>query len=138
MSKRGLVYVRPAKPDDSKAFLDWSLETPNNEFDPQVARTPTTIVLCAYDKDGPLAYQPVQKVFMMDSFAHRPGNTHLQNAEALKNLFQATVTEAHCQGVNEIYFLSTEPGTDKLTKNHAFEELPYRVFRVKLTDLEGQ
>jgi len=135
---RGLVYVRPAKPEDAKAFYDWSMENPSNEFDPEVARTPSTFVLCAYDKDGPLAYQPVQQVFMMDSFASRPGATKFQNAKALETLFQTTVTQAHVKGVGEIYYLSTEPGTDNLTKNHAFEELPYKVYRAKIKDLERQ
>ena len=134
---RNHIYVRPAKPDDAKALLDWSLENPNNNFDPEIPRIPSTFVLCAYDKDGPLAYQPIQQVFMMESFAPRPGNTDVRNSEALKTVFQATVTQAHIKGVGEIYYLSSDPETDKLAANHAFEELPYKVFRAKIANLGG-
>jgi hypothetical protein len=74
---------------------------------------------------------------MMDSFAGRPGNTKLQTAAAMKELFQETVTQAHIKGVSEIYYLGTEAGTDAMTTKHVFEELPYKVFRVKVSSLEG-
>jgi hypothetical protein len=135
---RNHVYVRPAKLDDAKAFLDWSLETPNNEFDPEVVKLPSTFVMCAYNREGPLAYLPVQQPFMLESFASKPGATELQKSEALKALFRAAVTQAHIKGAGEIYFLSTDPGTEALAKNHAFEELPYKVFRAKLKDLGGR
>ena len=132
-----LMFVRPAKPGDEKKFLDWSIENPDNGFDPEVARSPSTLVLCAYDKTGPVAYQPVQQVFMMDSYSGRPGNTKLQTAAAMRALFQETVTQAHIKGVSEIYYLGTEPGTDAMTTNHVFEKLPYSVYRVKVKNLEG-
>lgn len=132
-----LMFVRPAKPGDERRFLDWSLENPDNGFDPEVAKSPSTFVLCAYDKTGAVAYQPVQQVFMMDSYAGRPGNTKLLTAAAMKELFQETVTQAHIKGVSEIYYLGTEKGTDAMTTKHVFEELPYRVFRVKVKNLEG-
>ena len=133
-----LVFVRPAKPGEGQMFSDWSKENPVNGFDPKAALHPSTFTLCAYDKDGPLAFQPVQQVFMMESFAPRPGSTKHQNAVALKEIFQETVTQAHIKGVGEIYYMSTDPGTDNMTTNQeVFEELPYKVFRVKLASLEG-
>ena len=132
-----LMFVRPVKPGDEKKFLDWSVENPDNGFDPEVAKSPSTFVLCAYDKTGAVAYQPVQQVFMMDSFAGRLGNTKLQTAAAMKELFQETVTQAHIKGVSEIYYLGTEAGTDAMATKHVFEELPYKVFRIKVKDLEG-
>jgi hypothetical protein len=133
-----LVFVRPVRPEDTKKFVDWSLETPNNEFDPEVAKYPSTIVLCAYDKDGALAYQPVQQAFIMDSFASRPGASKLQVATAMKEIFQGLVTQAHIKGVGEIYYLGTEPGTNHMAANQeVFEELPWKIYRAKLKNLEG-
>jgi len=131
------IFVRPARPEDTKKFIDWSLETPNNGFDPEVAKYPSTFVLCAYDKDGPLAYMPVQQVFMMDSVAGKPGASRMQIASALKEFTQALVTQAHVKGVGEIYFLATEDGTNKMAENQLFEELPYRAYRIKVAELEG-
>jgi len=131
------IFVRPIRPEDTKKFIDWSLETPNNGFDPEVPKYPSTITLCAYDKDGPLAFMPVQQPFMMDSVASRPGVSKGQIALALKEFTQALVTQAHIKGVGEIYFLATEEGTNKMAENQLFEELPYKVFRVKVKELEG-
>ena len=130
------IFVRPAKPDDAQMFFDWSRENPDNGFDPEVAKYPSTFVLCAYDQEGPVAFQPVQQCFMLDAFAARPGVTKLQTASAMKELVQATVTQAHIKGVGEIYFLGTEAGTNAMAGNHIFEELPYRIFRCKTADLE--
>lgn len=133
-----LVFVRPVNPGDTKKFIDWSLENPSNEFDSEVVKYPSTFVLCAYDKDGALAYQPVQQAFMMDSFASRPGASKLQVATAMKELFQETVTQGHIKGVGEIYYLGTEAGTEHMTTNQdVFEKLPWAVYRVKLKNLEG-
>jgi hypothetical protein len=125
-----LVFVRPVKPDDTKKFVDWSLETPDNEFDPEVVKYPSTFVLCAYE--------PIQQAFIMDSFASRPGATKLQIATAMKELFQETVTQGHLKGVGEIMFLGTEKGTEHMTTNQeVFEKLPWSVYRVKIRELEG-
>ena len=131
------IFVRAARPEDAQKFTDWSLETPGNEFDPAVPKYPSTFVLCAYDKDGPLAYMPVQQPFMMDSVATRPGASKMQTALALKEFTQALVTQAHIKGVGELYFLATEAGTNKMAENQLFEELPYKVFRCKVAGLEG-
>lgn len=132
------IFVRPIQPEkDTKKFIDWSLETPNNGFDPEVPKYPSTITLCAYDKDGPLAFMPVQQAFVMEAVASRPGASKMQTALALKEFTQAIVTMAHLKGVGEIYFLGTEDGTNKMAGNQLFEELPYRVFRCKVAELEG-
>ena len=131
------IFVRPIRPEDTKKFIDWSLETPNNGFDPAVPKYPSTITLCAYDKDGPLAFMPVQQPFMMDSVASRPGASKLQVAAAMKEFTQALVTQSYIKGVGEIYFLGTEDGTNEMAKNQLFEELPFKAYRVKVRDLEG-
>jgi hypothetical protein len=117
-------------------FFDWAKENPANEFDPQVALFPTSSTWCAFDKDGPLAFQTIQHPFMLESLAMRPGSTKLQAAAAMKELTQNAVTQAAGIGVGEIYFLGSDDSTDEFAKNHIFEELPFRVFRVKLKDLE--
>jgi len=132
------VFVRAIRPEEAQQFLDWALETPNNEFDPQVALYPSSPTWCAFDEDGPLAFQTVQRPFMLESLATRPGATKLQIASAMKELTQNAVTQAFGNGTGEIYFLSSDPETDKFAANHIFEALPYKVYRARLTDLEGK
>ena len=117
--------------------LDWSKENPLNGFDPEVLNFPTTITLCAYDKEGPAAFLPFQQPYMVESFAPRPGLSKLQAAAAFKEMFQAIVTQAHVRGVGEIYYLGTDEDTNDMTTSRMFEELPYKVYRVKVRELES-
>jgi len=73
---------------------------------------------------------------MMESIATRPGASKLEIAEAMKELTQQFVTQAHSRGAGEIYFLGTDEGTDQLATNQIFEKLPYSVYRLKVKDLE--
>ena len=135
---RNHIFVRPAKAEDTQKFVDWSLENPNNGFDPEVAKRSTTLVLAAYDKTGVLAYQPVQQVFMLEALAPRPGEDKLRIAAAMKEFTQAIVTQCHLKDIGEVYFLGTDAGTDAMATNHAFEKLPYSVYRMRVSDLEGK
>lgn len=130
------LFIRPAQPEDSEKFLEWSRNTPNNGFDPEVARYPSTITWCVYDKSGPLAYMPMQCPLVMDSLASRPGASKSEIASALKELTQQFVTQAHIRGAGEILFLGTEEGTDHMAVNQIFEELPYKVYRLRIKDLQ--
>jgi len=134
MSKR--IYVRGAYPHETQMFFDWSVEnTDKGKFDPEVARFKSSITWCAYDEDGPLVFQTIQRPLMLESLAPRPGATKEQIASAMKELTQNAVTQAHVMDSGELYFLGTDEETNEFAKNKIFEELPYRVFRCKLKDL---
>jgi len=109
-----------------------------SKFDPAVPLFPSSTTWCAYDKDGPLAYQTLQNPIMLESLAPRPGATPQQIALALKELTQNAITFAHLRGAGEVYFLGTDENTDIFASNKIFEELPYKIFRVKLANLEGK
>lgn len=79
---------------------------------------------------------PVQMPLFMEGIAVRPGLDKSDVAACLKEFTQACVTEAHTRGVGEIYFLGSEAGTDAMAQNHVFEELPYKVYRLKIKDTE--
>lgn len=130
------VWVRPIKPEESKIFLDWSLENKEkNEFDPQVPLYPSSTTWCAYDKDGPLAYQTLQRPVMLESLAPRPGSSPIQISSSLKELTKNAVTFSHTVGAGEIYFLGSDDSTNKFACNKIFEELPYKVYRCRLSEL---
>lgn len=133
---RNHLFVRPAKPEDSALFEEWSRGTKNNGFDPEVAAYPSTITWCVYDQHGPLAFMPMQCPLVMDSLASRPWASKYEIAAALKELTQEIVTQAHIRGSGEILFMGTEDGTDKLASNQLFEEVPYKVYRLKIKDLQ--
>jgi hypothetical protein len=131
------LYCRPAKFEDSTIFEEWSRITPNNGFDPDVPKYPSTITWCVYDQHGPLAYMPVQHPLMMESVASRPGASTLEIAAALKEFTQNCVTQSHVRGAGEIYFLGSDSATDWFAEHQMFERVTVPVYRLKLKNLES-
>lgn len=134
MNKRH-VFVRQILPEESDMFIGWARENAKGNFDPQVALFPTSRTWCAYDKDGPLVYQTVQQPLMLESLAPRPGATREQIAVAMKELTQNAITQAHLGGSGEIYFVGSDAGTDALATNQIFEEVPGKMYRLKIKEL---
>lgn len=132
------VFVRPVKPEEGQLYFDWAKENPVNEFDPEVALFPSSRTWCAFDSDGPVAFQTVQQPLMLESLAPRPGASRLQIASALRELTQNAVSQAIMGGVGEIYFLGSSEETNRFAENQIFERLPYSVYRVKIKDLENK
>ncbi len=133
MSRR--IYVRPAQAHEGQLVFDWGKENPHGNFDPEVARFKSSVTWCAYDEDGPLVFQTVQRPLMLESLAPRPGATKQQISLAMKELTQNAITQAHVMDSGEIYYLGSNEGTDHLATNQIFETLPYSIYRVKLKDL---
>lgn len=129
------VFVRPVRPGEAQTYFDWATENKVNEFDPQVALFPSSSTWCAFDRDGPLAFQTLQRPFVLESLAPRPGATKLQIASALKELTQNAVTQAVINGIGEIYFLGSDSATNEFASSHIFEEVPMKVYRAKIKDL---
>jgi hypothetical protein len=133
------VYVRPALPEEVQTYFGWAIENEDkNEFDPAVALFSSSTTWCAYDKDGPLAYQTLQQPIMLESLALRPGLSSAQTACCLRELTQNAITLAHVRGSGEIYFLASDTDTAEFASNHIFEEVPMKIYRTKLADLEGK
>jgi len=130
------IFCRLIRPEEAKQFIDWAVQNPNNDFDAEVPKFPSTRTVAAYDKTGVLAYMPIQSPLMLESMATRPGLDKLTTAAAMKEFTQWAVTQAHAQGAGEIYFLGSDADTDKFATNQVYERLPYTVFRLKLKDTE--
>jgi hypothetical protein len=133
---RNHLYCRPARPEDAEQFQEWSRVNEKNAFDPEVAAYPSTITWVVYDRFGPLAYMPMQCPLMMESIAVRPGAFKSEIAAAMKEFTQQFVTQAHIRGAGEIYFLGSDDGTNEMAGNQVFEELPYKVYRLRIKDLQ--
>jgi len=132
------LYVRPARQDEAQMYFTWGEENAGkSEFDPQVSLFSSSETWCAYDSEGPVVFQTLQRPFMLESLVPRPGATKFQIASAMKELTQNAITRAHVLGVGEIYYLGSDAETDALATNQIFEELPFKVFRVKVGELCG-
>lgn len=132
------VFIRAMRPAEVDKFAEWSqANQEKNAFDPGIMATRSTMFTAAFDKGGPVAFMPIQQVYVLDSFAPKPGASVGQNAAALKALVQFAVTKAHENGVGEILFFATDKETVAAALNHfEFEEIPYPVYRLKIAGLE--
>jgi len=128
-------FVRLAREDEAQMYFDWCSESSVNEFDPEVAKFPSSATWVSYDKDGPVAFQTIQRPLVLESLGPRPGLSNLQTAQALKELTQNAVSQAHLQGAGEIWFLGSDPDTDEFARNWIFEKVDMPLYRVKLKDL---
>jgi len=128
------VFVRPARKGEGEKFLEWSKAVPG--FDPEVAYHPNTSTLVAYNKNKIIGFLPIQTPFFIETFASNPEATNLEIAQALAEFIKFAVSQAYIKGVPEMYFLGTDDMTNTFALNHVFEEMPYKLYRLKVSDLE--
>ena len=128
-------FIRLAREDEAQLYFDWATESSINEFDPEVAKFPSSVTWAAYDQDGPVAFQTIQRPLVLESLAPRPGLSKLQTAQVLKEFTQNAVSQAHLQGAGEIWFLGSDVPTDEFAQNWIFEKVEMPLFRVKIKDL---
>lgn len=128
------IFVRPVRPSDTENYIEWVKNQPG--WDASIALQPRTFTLAAYNKSSVIMYMPTQQPYMLETAAINPSATDAEVAAAFKALIQSLVTLSHSNNVSEIYFLDTDTGTSEFAGNHIFELLPYKVYRVKVSDLE--
>ena len=130
------IFVRPARIEDEDKFTTWTVDTKHNLHDSEVLKYKGTEVWCAYDKDGPIVFVPVQRPRMMEALAIRPDADPIAVAVALKELTQNVVTQCHIDGTGEVYMFCKEESTIKFAEKQLFEKMPWSCYRVKIADLE--
>jgi hypothetical protein len=127
------IWIRAAKSSEAELFTKWTIDNiEKNHIDPDILGYPSTRILCAYDKDGPIAFMPAQLPVMMESLAFRPGITNHEAAAALKAFLQEVISSCYETGVGEIYFLSSEPTVAKMAERYGFEKLELTAYRLKV------
>jgi hypothetical protein len=128
------VFVRPARNTEGGKFLEWSVPVPG--FDPEIAYQPGVFTLAAYNKKHVISYMPVQKPYMLETIARNPEASDVEATTAFKEFIQFLVSQGTIQGVSEIYFLGTDESVNQIAESTIFEPLPYKVYKLKLSDLE--
>lgn len=128
------VFIRPARKEEGPQFFEWSKNVPG--FDPEIAYHPNTVTLAAFNKSKVIAYMPVQAPFFLETLALNPEATNIEAATAMAEFVKYLVSQCIFRGVPEIYFLGTDQLTDTFAVKHVFEEMPYKLYRVKVSDLE--
>lgn len=130
------IFVRPARAADSEQFINWSRNTNQNLFDPEVVKYPTTSVRVAYNGNGPLVYAPIQQPLFLEALAINPENSVIDTALALKVITQDAVSQCYARGSGELYFVCAEPSTEAFAQKHGYEKVPWPLYRMRLNKLE--
>jgi len=130
------IFVRPVRKTDTEKFVEWSIGTKNNLFDPDVVKYPSTTVRVAYNSEGPVVFVPVQRPLMLEALAINPTSGPIEVASALKALTQDAVAQCHLNGAGELYFLCRDQLTSDFAEKHGYEKINVQLYRIKLADLE--
>ena len=130
------VFVRPARKEDVEKIIEWSLNTKNNLFDPDTVGYPSALTVAAFNKDKVILFAPSQRPFFLEALAVNPEAEELEVAAALKEITQFYVSQAYIQGISEIYMPCADEATAEFAKRQQYEEMPFRLFRIKVTKLE--
>ena len=135
------LKLRFGRPDEASEIVDWLQRNSLNKYDPDTVKNQTTRILCAYDEDGAQAYIPIEKFYMLGSFAPKPGINRSTAAQALRDFTKAALLMASGEGLNEVYFLDGDGGVAEFAKGNHYELLgeqvgdkfvPYKVYRIKV------
>lgn len=127
------LKIRWARPEDAAKFQEWIEANPANDFDKDILQYPTLQVVCAYDDQGPVAFLPIHKVVVLESTARNPNIKPGDSAQCLRDFTKAAELTASAQGIREIYFLCRDEALTEMAKNHGYEEMPFKVLRMKLS-----
>lgn len=128
--------VRDAEPKDAENYSKWlDAASGINLVDYGVYKYPTCNTLAVDDKNGdPALMNSFHLVLVMEALAPRPGLTPLQEARALKELFEAMKKIAKASGVREILFGCKDERVHKFIEGRGFEKIDFPVFRFKVPE----
>ncbi len=127
------ITVRPAKPEDAQMYFDWlKAASEINLVDPAAYSYPTcnTVVI---EKDGdPVLMNSFHLTLMMEALAPKPGLPPMDEARALKTLFDSVKKVAEASGVKEIWFGCSDERVIRFATRHGIEQVKFPMLRMKL------
>ena len=130
------IWTRLFRSSDATKFWEWINNTKQNLFDKEILTYPATGCLVAHGNGEPIVYLPIQYVPMLESLAINPESSLKDVATSLWQLVAAVQLECQRKGMGEIYFLCKEESTIQFAQKNGFTEIPYKLFRMKLSDME--
>lgn len=126
------IWVDKATEADGAPAAAAFLRTEQNLLDADALLYPASVTYKASRNGEPVMYLPVQRVRMLESLGIAEGASESDVALSLRELIQVVRWEAKKDGEGELYFGCKEPRTIKFAEAHGFEEVPFKVYRMKL------
>lgn len=131
--KSSKITVRLAEEKDAQNYQEWlNAASDINLVDYRVYQYPAIVTLVAEKNGDPLLMNSFHPVMMVEALAPKPGLSPMDEARALKAMFDAWKQIAAATGVKEIYFGCKDERVEKFVLKHGFEKINFPVFRVRL------
>lgn len=115
--------VRLADESDAKQLAEWIQQTPNNCFDPDIAKYPSFRGLAVNRNNKTRLYVPFHPVIAVESLAHDPTISAKENAICLAAAQRALDEIAVKHGIAEIWWQCRDESLIKLASKHGYEVL---------------
>lgn len=124
-------HIRRLNPLDTEEVADCIRSlTGKAGFDPSILSYPNTVILVAEDgKDK--VYQPVQTCYFLETLGYHESISEHSLALAMKQFTSILMWEMAEKGIGEMYFLGSNDDTNAFALQNQFEEVNYKVFRLK-------
>jgi N-acetylglutamate synthase-like GNAT family acetyltransferase len=130
------IWVRSMEQRDIPKFVKYLTTTARNLVDEAVYKYPLLKTLVAHSQRKIVAFMSSQTVLMLEALAINQDSRKLEVASALAQLTKMTVLRAREAGIRELYMVIGDDSTAQFAKLHKFEEIPGRLFRLKIDSLE--
>lgn len=127
------ITVRAAEPRDAERYADWLTAAADiNLVDQAVYSYPTCNTVVVEKEGEPVLMNSFQLCIVMEALAPKPGLSPLDEARALKKLFDGIKAVAEASGIKEVLFGCKDPRVDKFVTGRGFEKLTFPVYRAKI------
>jgi hypothetical protein len=133
----GKFQSRTAEPKDAEKYVEWlKAASDKNLFEPEVYSDPTCNTVTV-EKDGePVLMNSFRLVLVQEALAPKPGLSPMDEARALKELFDGIKRVARATGIREINFQCIDPTLEKFILRHGFTKSEVPVYKFKLGSAE--
>lgn len=127
------ITVRAAEPGDAPLYADWLTAASDiNLVDQAVYSYPTCNTVVVEKEGEPVLMNSFQLCLVMEALAPKPGLSPMDEARALKKLFDGIKAVAEASGIKEVLFGCKDPRVDKFVTGRGFQKLPFPIYRTKL------
>lgn len=128
------ITTRGAGPQDAKTYIEWlGAASEVNLVDPKVYSYPTCNTLVIEKNGSPVLMNSFHLVSMMEALAPKPGLPPLDEARALKSLFDTVKGASEMSGVKEVWFGCKDETLAKFVEGRrGFERIKFPMFRMQI------
>jgi hypothetical protein len=129
----GKFQGRTAEPKDAQNYFDWLKAASGiNLVETEVYTEPTCNTI-TIEKDGePVLMNSFRLVLVQEALAPKPGLSPMDEARALKELFDGIKRVARATGIKEINFQCIDPTLEKFILRHGFTKSEVPVYKFKV------